>query len=79
MKRGEQQICSNKAVKHILNVCNTLWVERNTSKLKNGFIWNLGNIAPLTSPLYQTWSTTIAQGALFLLCWAGPRGVPRLE
>lgn len=51
MKRGEQQICSNKAVKHTFKVCNRLWVERNTSKLKNGFVWNVSNTVLPTSPL----------------------------
>lgn len=79
MKRGEQQICSNKAMKHTFKVCNRLWVERNTSKLRNGFIWNLRNIVLPTSPLYQSWSMMITEGAVFLVCSVSPRGVPRLE
>lgn len=79
MKRGEQQICSNKAMKHTFKVCNRLWVERNTSKLKNGFVWNVSNTVLPTSPLYQTWSMMIAEGAVFLVCCVSPRGIPRLE
>lgn len=79
MKRGEQHICSNKAMKHTFKVCNRLWVERNTSKFRNGFIWNLSNIVLPMSPLYQTWSMVIAEGAVFLVCCVSPRGVSRLE
>lgn len=49
-----------------------LWVERNTSKLKNGFIWNLSNIVLHTSALYQTWSMLIAEGGVFLVCCVSP-------
>lgn len=79
MKRGKQQIYSNKAMKHTFKVCNRLWVERNISKFRNGFIWNHSNIVLSTSPLYQTWSMMIAEGAVFLVCCVSPRGVPRLK
>jgi len=72
MKRVEEQICSSKAVKHTLKVCNRLWVERNTSKFQNGFVENLSNIALHTSLLSQTCSMMNTEGGVILDCHVSP-------